>query len=426
MHSEFRPGPSGRLEIEGVPVDDAVRTSGVPAYLYSLPALQRRYRSLDEALEGIPHRVSIPLKANTQPLLLEALRDEGAGAEAGSEAELHLARALGFPPEAITLTGVAKTRAVLELAVELGIHLISVESEAELDLLEAVAVARGAVVRAILRLNPELSEVDTHPSIATGVPAAKFGLDAGRLRELFRAKKRPSVEIVGLHAHIGSQILDPETFRAGASRLATLFVELRDAGHPATVLDVGGGFGIPYREGEQETSFATFLGAVRGGLEATLGSGLPTILVEPGRSLFGPVGTLVVEVLHRKSVGNRDFVMVDAGMNDLLRPALYGSHHRIVPVTVRPEAPRAFDVAGGVCETGDVFGRDRMLPPPRPGDLLAVLDAGAYGFTMSSNYNLRPRPAEVVLDRGGVPVLARPREDHRELALRQMRFAEAR
>ncbi len=422
LRAAFRPGSSGRLELDGFPVDEAIRASGAgtPAYLYSVPALLRRFRALRAALAGTPHRISIPFKANVQPLLLEALRDQGAGAEAGSEAELRLAEALGFAPEDITLTGVGKTRSVLELAVDLGVGLVSVESAAELDLLEAVAASRGRRVRVLLRLNPELRRVETHPSIATGVPAAKFGMDAARLLELCQgAARRPSLEIVGVHAHIGSQILDPATFRDGAERLAGVFAEVRGMGLDARILDVGGGFGIPYH-GEPEVPFSEFVGALRAGLASALGPDLPTILLEPGRSLFGPVGALVVETLHLKSVGDREFVVVDAGMNDLLRPALYGGHHRIVPVAPRPEPPRPFDVVGGVCETGDVFGRDRMLPPPQPGDLLALLDAGAYGFTMSSNYNLRPRPAEAALDAAGVPVLARPREGHRELALRQM------
>ncbi len=421
LHSVFRPGPSGRLERDGVPLDEALRISGAgtPTYVYSVPALLRRYRALGAALDGMRHRISIPLKANTQPLLLEALRDERAGAEAGSEAELHLAEALGFAPHSITLTGVGKTRAALERAVDLGIGLISVDSEAEYDLLDRIATARGRTVSVLLRLNPELPGVDTHPSIATGVPAAKFGMDAAQVRALCRSARHASLDLAGVHVHIGSQILDPQTFRAGAERLATLFAAMRTTGSGGRIVDVGGGFGIPYH-GEPEAPFSVFVDAMRAGLESVLGPDLPTVLVEPGRSLFGPVGVLVVEVLHVKSLGKREFVVVDAGMNDLLRPALYGGFHRIVPVAPRPEPPRVFDVVGGVCESGDVFGRDRMLPPPRPGDLLAVLDAGAYGFTMSSNYNLRPRPAEVVLDRAGVPVLARPREDHRELALRQL------
>lgn len=414
-HSVFRSDPSGTLVVEGMPVARALAAAGAgtPAYLYSRGAVVARFREFREAVSPARNSIAVALKANSLPALLAPLRDLGAGAEAVSAAELLLASGLGFPGERLVLSGVGKTAFDLDTALDLDLRFVSVESAAELDLLERRAARRGRRARVALRLNPDIA-AGTHPKIATGVAGAKFGMAEPQLLEAAeRALDSAWIEVVGVHAHLGSQIRSAAAFRKVAVRLAGLLGRLREAGHPAEVVDLGGGVGLSEREGRPEPSFAEYAEAV---LEPL--SGLrpeAEVVFEPGRCLFGAAGALVVSVLHAKSAAGKEFLVVDGGMNDFLRPALYGARHPVAPARRREGPARPFEVVGGVCESGDSFGADRRLPPPEPGDLLAVLDAGAYGYSMASNYNLRPRPAEVVVA-DGEAFLARPAETSAGLA----------
>ncbi len=425
LHAVFRSGPGGRLGAEGVCLDAALAEAGAgtPAYVYSSRAVVERFAALQEALAGTGHLVAAALKANALPALLTPLRDLGAGVEAVSAAEVLVAHGLGFPGDRIVMSGVGKTPVDLETALDLGVRFVSVESRGELELLNRLALRRGRRARALLRLNPEV-DAATHPKIATGTRTAKFGMAAADLLALASgARDWRGVEILGVHAHVGSQIRELATLARSAERLGTVFAALRAAGLPVRVVDVGGGLGIPQRDGEEDIPMSVYaarvLGTLREVLDRECPDADPTVVFEPGRALFGPAGALVVRVLHTKRTGTREFCVVDGGMNDFLRPALYGAWHRVAPVEPRPGPERQFDVVGGVCESGDAFARDRALPPPEPGDLLAVLDAGAYGYSMASNVNLRPRPAEVVI-RDGSAVLARPAETPADLAAREL------
>lgn len=418
-HSVFRSDSSGALVVEGIPVDRALFSSGArtPAYLYSRGAVAARFREFREVVSPARALVAVALKANSLPALLAPLRDLGAGAEAVSAAELLLANGLGFPAERLVLSGVGKTAFDLDTALDLDLRFVSVESAAELDLLARRASHRGRRARVALRLNPDIA-AGTHPKIATGVAAAKFGMaEPQLLRAAEQALDSPWIEVVGVHAHLGSQIRSAAAFRRCASHLTRLLGRLRAAGHPAEVVDLGGGIGLSEGDGSPEPSFAGYAEAVLD----PLGAMRPEVEVvfEPGRCLFGAAGALLVSVLHAKTAAGREFLVVDGGMNDFLRPALYGARHRVAPVRPREAPARPFEVVGGVCETGDSFGADRMLPAPEPGDLLAVLDAGAYGYSMGSNYNLRPRPAEVVVAEGEA-FLARSGETPAALAAREL------
>ena len=426
LHSVFGYDPDGRLAAGGVAVEEALRSTGAgtPAYVYAGDAVESRFLALREALRGALRvadplagdpLVAVAVKANAQPLLLGPLAGLGAGAEVVSAAERLVADAVGFPPERVVASGVGKTEADLDAALGLGVRFVSVESAGELDLLEGRARQLGVRAPAALRLNPELGP-ETHPKLRTGAAGTKFGIPADELvRIVSRRSAWPSVDIVGIHSHLGSQIGGLDGLRANAAQLGLLFRRLGAAGVPLQLVDPGGGLGIPHREQERETTFEAYAAALVSALAEAAG-GLPfEIVVEPGRSLFGPAGVLVTRVLHRKRSGGREFVVVDSGMNDFLRPAMYDAYHRIVPLRRRPGAERRFEIVGGVCETGDFFARSRALTPPEPGDRLAVLDAGAYGYSLASNLNLRPRPAEVVI-RKGQPRLARAGETPEEVA----------
>ena len=425
LHSVFRPGPDGRLAADGLCLDAALAEAGAgtPAYVYSSRAVVARFAALQEALAGAEHLVAVALKANALPALLNPLRELGAGVEAVSAAELLVADGLGFPGDRIVMSGVGKTPADLDTALDLGVRFVSVESQGELELLNRLALRRGRRARALLRLNPGV-EAATH---RRSPPAPAPPSSGWRRRTSSRwppgARDWRGVEILGVHAHVGSQIRELATLARSAERLGRVFARLRGAGLPVRVVDVGGGLGIPQRDGEEEIPMSAYaarvLGTLREVLESEGADADPAVVFEPGRALFGPAGALVVRVLHTKRTGTREFCVVDGGMNDFLRPALYGAWHRVAPVAPRPGPERVFDVVGGVCESGDAFARDRALPPPEPGDLLAVLDAGAYGYSMASNVNLRPRPAEVVVRDGGA-VLARPAETPADLAAREL------
>lgn len=412
-HDVFR-YQGGRLCVEGVFVADVAEVVETPFYLYAVDTLVERYRKLDRAFARAPHLHCVALKANSQPALLRPLANNGAGAEVVSGAELALALELGFSPMRIVFSGVGKTRSELVSGLRAGIRMFLVESEAELHLLEALASAERTRAPVALRLNPDI-DPKTHRHIATGVSAAKFGIDPDQARELYRRHSEfEHLDFVGIHSHIGSQITSIEPLSENASTLAAWVRELRANGVPIQIVDIGGGLGIDY-EGNDAPHFEQYAESVIGALSALD----VELITEPGRALLGPIGAFIARVLYRKSVHGRRFVIVDAGMNDLIRPALYDAYHRVVPVTESDAVPEPVDIAGAVCESSDVFARGRELPPLDSGDLVAILDTGAYGFAMSSNYNLRGRPAEVVVD-DGLHCVVREAETDAELVAREL------
>jgi diaminopimelate decarboxylase len=401
---------AGSLVLGGVPLTVIADGAGTPAYVYNAEVIRRQYRVLDRALAGVPHRLAYAVKANANLAVLRILRDLGAGADIVSGGELARALAAGFLPERIVFSGVGKTDEELAAAVDAGIGHIHLESAAELDALGPIAAARARPVRVGIRVNPDVT-ADTHPFIATGQGGIKFGVPFDQVVPLaLEVCRHPRLELDTIAMHIGSQLLEPEPYVEGVGRLLELVARLREAG--ATTLrhlDVGGGIGIRYRDERPmppEQLAAALVPLVRD-------SGL-TLVLEPGRYLVGSAGLLLTTVLSRKHSGGKELVIVDAGMNDLVRPSHYLAYHEIVEVETggRPAAP--VDVVGPVCETGDFLARDRTLPGLERGERLAVLGGGAYGFVMASNYNTRPRPAEVVVD-GGRWWVARAREAVDEL-----------
>jgi len=389
-----------QLSAAGVPLAEIARSVPTPFYVYDPAAALARFRALSNAFEGVAHLHCVALKANSQPALLRPLFEESAGAEVVSGAELALALALGLPSSRIVFSGVGKTDRELASGIEADVLLFLVESETELRALDALAFEAGRKARVALRLNPDI-DAKTHPHIATGVATAKFGIDPDEALKLYRSHRDfGNLDFAGVHSHIGSQITELGPLAENARALSSLVRLLAESGVAIRYVDIGGGLGIPYR-GEATPALEAYAEGVAEPLRE-LGV---TLLTEPGRVLFGPVGALVARVLYVKRVHGREFVVLDAGLNDLLRPALYGAYHRVVPLARRDRDVRRFDVAGAVCESSDVFARDRELPAPERGEHLAILDAGAYGFAMSSNYNLRPRPAEVVVEDGGFRVV---------------------
>ncbi len=394
MSSEVFQHHEGKLSCEQVSLETVARSVPTPFYIYSSRCVEDRYREFERAFSSVPHLTCYALKANSQPELLRILSANGAGAEVVSGAELQLARAVGFASEKIVFSGVGKTEQELTAGLAANVHLFTVESEGELVHLERLAGPLGRSARIALRINPNV-DPKTHPHIATGVESAKFGLDSQVALELYtRHREFPHLEFIGVHTHIGSQLTSIEPLVETARLIEDLVSELLDKGVPLREVDWGGGLGISY-EGENVPTFDEYADCI---LPWISRSGLRVIL-EPGRTLVGPCGALVLKVLYLKKVHGRRFAVVDGGLNDLLRPSLYDAYHRIEPVVPREESAATVDVVGAVCESSDVFGRDRRLGDLRQGDMLCVLDVGAYGFSMSSNYNLRPRPAEVVVER---------------------------
>lgn len=392
------------LAIDGVPVSAIAAAAGTPVYVYSAAIIDQRYRALDAALSGVPHRLHYAIKANSTLAIVRRLRALGAGADANSAGELEAALRAGFAPGDIVCTGVGKTRAELERAIGLSVAAINVESPGEVDRIEHLAAALGTVARVAVRINPDI-EAGSHPHISTGHRATKFGMsvvDATRmLRDMAR---RPWLRVTGLHLHIGSQITAIEPFRRSAEMLVAMAEGLGDEGIRIEHLDLGGGLGIAYEPNQPVVPVEEYAAVVA---EAMRGTDF-MLLLEPGRWIVGPAGVLVTEVLDLKPRADHGwFVVCDAGMTDLMRPALYNAWHQIEAVAPRAGAPIRADVVGPVCETSDTLGSDRVLPPIAVGDLLAVRDTGAYGAVMASNYNRRPTAAEVLVDNGQFQIVRR-------------------
>jgi diaminopimelate decarboxylase len=400
----------GALHLGGASLSAIADAVGTPTYLYNARVIRRQFRALDQALSALPHRVAFAVKANANLGVLRILRDLGAGADIVSGGELARALAAGFEPDRIVFSGVGKTDAELVAAVEAGIGHVHLESPAELAALGRIVARLRRSMRVGIRVNPDVT-AETHPYIATGQGGIKFGVPVDQVVALaLEVGRHPLLTLDTIAMHIGSQLLDPAPYAEGVGRLLELVGQLRQAGvGTLTTLDVGGGLGIRYRD-EQPQSPAALAAAI---VPPVRESGL-TLVMEPGRYLVGSAGVLLTTVLSRKHSGGKELVIVDAGMNDLVRPSHYMAYHEMVEVQPRGRPEAEVDIVGPVCETGDFLARDRALPGLERGERIAVLGAGAYGFVMASNYNTRPRPAEVVVDEGRWWV-SRPRERLDEL-----------
>ena len=387
----------GVLTCDDVPLDEIARASGTPVHVYSGGLLAERAGALHAAFESYPHECHYALKANSTLAICRRLRSLGLHADANSGGEIEVALRAGFTPDEIVFTGVGKSHEELDLAVRLGLKAINAESPGEVERIERIAASRGTCARIAVRINPDVDAL-SHPHISTGHHGTKFGMSADAARAMVdEVVRRPHLEIVGLHAHIGSQITRREPIAEAAGLVSALARELLDRGVRLRHLDLGGGLGIAYRAGDTVLSPSAYAAAL---LPAVRTTGLVLVL-EPGRWLVGPAGVLVTTVvdLKRRPDGGW-FVVVDAGMSDLIRPALYGAWHTIEAVAARPGPAIHADVVGPVCETADTLGADRTLPPVEVGDLLVVRDTGAYGAVMASNYNRRPMAAEVLVENG--------------------------
>ncbi len=375
-------------------LEQIAATVGTPAYVYGADAIQAAYRQLDAAFGDAPHAIHYAMKANSSLAIVRLVRALGSAADANSMGEVDVALRCGFTPAEIVFTGVGKSPGELERAVALNLLAINVESPGELERLARLAADRGAVARVALRVNPDI-DAQSHPHISTGLKSNKFGVPIDVAPALFKEiASRPSLKAVGIHVHIGSQITALDPLERAAEAVVRLAAELRDAGIAIEHLDFGGGLGIAYDGGvaPDPTDY------VRRIVRAAGGSGLK-LAIEPGRVLVGAAGVLLTRVVDVKQFpGARRFVVLDAGMTELMRPALYGAFHRIEPVRPRPGAPVAVDVVGPICESTDSFARDRELPPVEVGDLVVVRDSGAYAAAMGSNYLRRPLPPEVLTE----------------------------
>ena len=384
----------GVLHADGVSLLAVAEAAGTPCYVYSASVVRRQYRRLAAAFAGVPHRIHYSVKANSNLALLRLLREEGAGVDIVSGGELYRAREAGFAAPDVVFSGVGKSERELHDALGSGVLFVNAESEGELVLLDAVARARGVVAPVALRVNPEVSVDSPHEFIRTGEKGHKFGIpfdEVPAAAEL--ARSLPNVRLVGLDMHIGSQLATFEPYGAALLRVLGLLQRLRaDGADGIAYLDVGGGLGVTYSD-EAPADVERY---ARGVIDATRGLGL-TLVLEPGRFLVAEAGVLLARVLYRKHSGGKEYVITDAGMNDLVRPSHYAAYHAITAVAPRGGALTA-DVVGPVCESGDFLAVDRTMDDVRPGDLVAVHTAGAYGFAMASNYNSRPRPAEVLVD----------------------------
>jgi diaminopimelate decarboxylase len=378
-------------------------SEGTPLYVYSAATIIDRYRAIDEAFAGYPHALHYALKANSTLAIVRLLRGLGSGADANSGGEIDVALRAGFIPPEIVFTGVGKTGAELAYAIDLGVKTINAESAGELERIDALARERQTRARVALRINPDI-DARSHPHISTGLRTNKFGIAFDDARQLCRMMRdRQGLEIVGLHSHVGSQIVDLTPLRRAAEALVTLARELRDDAIVVDHLDIGGGLGVSY-DGTPAPSAREYADAI---LPAIRPSGL-TLIMEPGRNIIAPAGALVSRVVDVKDQpGGKLFVILDAGMTELLRPMLYGAFHRIVAVERSDADEVVCDVVGPLCESSDTLGNDRALPRPRPGDLMAVLDTGAYGAVMASNYNRRTMAAEVLVQNNGWSVIKR-------------------
>jgi diaminopimelate decarboxylase len=370
---------------------------GTPLYVYSADMIRERVLAFQQAFRDQDHAICYSVKANSNLSILKLLASLGCGFDVVSGGELQrVARAGRTAAKTVVFSGVGKTVAEMDSALKAGILLFNLESASELDALAHAATKLKKNARVAMRVNPDVP-ADTHPYISTGLHKHKFGVPIAEARELYRrVAKAKQLEAAGVSVHIGSQIRDFSSFAAAMERVAALVRQLRQDGHDIRFVDAGGGMGINYRDGSEEFSslVAEYATAIAGPLE---GLGIK-LLLEPGRSIVGPAGVLLTRVVYRKTNGEKKFVIVDAAMNDLIRPSLYQAQHQIVPVRASQSKQEVVDIVGPVCESGDFFARDREMPVTAEGDLLAIFDTGAYGMVLASNYNTRPRAAEILVD----------------------------
>ena len=393
------------LYCEQVALADLAHGVGTPAYVYSSQEILANYRAYDEAFGDLPHAVCYAVKANSSLAVLGLLAKAGAGFDIVSGGELFRVLQAGGDPSKVVFSGVGKTAAEVEYALANGIHSFNCESESELALIDAMAARRGVTAGFSIRVNPDV-DASTHPYISTGLSQHKFGIAMSEALAVYeRARGLKNLRAEGVSCHIGSQMLDTAPILEAVDKLLALVATLG-----IRHLDLGGGLGIRYRDSEKAPAIHEFVESLRARLG---GSGL-RVMVEPGRSIVGPAGVLLMRVLYRKRNGPKEFVVVDAAMNDLIRPALYHAHHEIVPVRKNALPPITADVVGPICESGDFLARGRQMANVMPGDFLAVCAAGAYGFVLSSNYNSRPRAAEVLVE-GAAWRVVRRRETFEDL-----------
>ena len=401
---------NGELHCEEVPLERIVREVGTPAYVYSRETLMRHFRAFDEAFQGTDHLVCFSVKSNSNIAILRLFGSLGGGVDIVSGGELFRALRAGIPPSKIVYSGVGKTQAEIDAALGAGILMFNIESSQELEVIDARAGALNCRAPIALRVNPDV-DPRTHPYISTGLKRNKFGIDIERVLEDYRrARSLIHVEIVGVDCHIGSQITQVEPFVDALRRMKELIGRLRREGIHIRYLDMGGGLGITYEEEvpPHPREYARAIVGAAGELGCTL-------ILEPGRVIVGNAGILLTRVLYTKEGATKRFVIVDAGMNDLARPSLYGSYHRVEPVHGRVgEEEQVADLVGPICESTDFLAKDRRMPAFQRGDLVALMSAGAYGFSMSSNYNSRPRVAEVLV-KGNEYFVIRRRETYEEL-----------
>jgi len=402
---------NGRLYCEQVDLEAIARTAGTPCYVYSAQSILDAYRSYDDAFGDMPHMICYSVKANSTLGVLSLLARAGCGFDIVSGGELYRVLQAGGDPSRVVFSGVGKTAAEIEMALNNGICNFNCESEAELGEIDAIAGRLGRTARFSLRVNPDVDAV-THPYISTGLRDHKFGIDIAEAPAVYRrAKAFRHLRASGVDCHIGSQIIDYSSILEAAGKVLSLIETLRADGHAIDHVDLGGGLGIAYRSADSAPGIHDFVSALR----TLIGMDALTVVVEPGRSIVGPAGVLLTRVLNRKKTPSKEFVIVDAAMNDLIRPALYRAHHDIMPLNHNPGgAVIVADVVGPICETGDFLARDRELADVQPGEFLAIASAGAYGFVQSSNYNSRPRAPEVLVE-GSRWRTIRERESYEDL-----------
>ncbi|MEZ5352114.1 MAG: diaminopimelate decarboxylase [Bryobacteraceae bacterium] len=412
MLSETYQYRQGSLYCEGVALADIARAAGSPCYVYSAAAIRDRYRAYDRAFGERPHLVCYAVKANSNLSILELLAAEGAGFDIVSGGELYRVIAAGADPGKVVFSGTGKTREEIDYALETGIHSFNCESWDELVLIDSLAARLAKRPSVAFRVNPDV-DAETHRHISTGTKINKFGIDIDQAREIYsRAMGLANVAVEGVSCHIGSQIFKTDRMIEAARHVVALAADLRAAGVPIRHLDLGGGLGVAYEPGVEPPAIADY---VRSLCEASAAESEAILKLEPGRSITADAGVLLTQVLYRKDTPSKRFVIVDASMSELIRPVLYEAHHEILPVRQAPERGTIMaDVVGPVCESGDFLAQDREVPNAMPRDLLAVCTAGAYGFVQASNYNSRPRPAEVLVDADEWRVI-RKRESYADL-----------
>jgi diaminopimelate decarboxylase len=382
------------LYCESVALADIAKFAGTPCYVYSTKAILDAYRAYDQAFAGLPHTVCYAVKANSTLAVLSLLAREGSGFDIVSGGELYRVIEAGGDPGKVVFSGVGKSAKEVEYALNSGINTFNCESESELALINSLAARMGKQAQFSLRVNPDV-DAQTHPYISTGLRDHKFGVDFEWAEGVYeRTREYRNLVASGVSCHIGSQLLDTAPLREAAEKVLDLATRLRKRGFPIGHVDFGGGLGIAYKPTDQAPAIGEFIGQMR---DQIIESGFQ-IMIEPGRSIVGPAGALLTRVLYRKQSPKKEFVVVDAAMNDLIRPSLYQAHHDILPLRQNSLPPVTADVVGPICETGDFLARNREIANALPGDYLAVMTAGAYGFVLSSNYNSRPRVAEVLVD----------------------------